>query len=292
MARRLLYTAEMRDGQIHKLLGYAGICLCLAMCAAVSSGRRSMRTAQVRQLRAEPQQCLPRWIFIPDVPNMRDMGGWPVAGGRRVRMGMIYRSSAFDRKLKWYDFGFRPHASAASVDFITKNLGVRTDLDLRSAKETEGMSQSPLGPSVQWINIPAAAYGAIDSPEGRSAFASVFRVLLNVDNYPVVLHCQFGRDRAGTVAFLLNGLLGVPTEKLADDWELSTVWFETGRYTRERCAGAIVAAMNHYAGGTFAEKVVSYVESLGFTRAEIDRFVELMTEKVDGIIAGKKGAPL
>ena len=56
--------------------------------------------------------------------------------------------------------------------------------------------------------------------------------------------------------------------------------------------GLLLAAMNHYAGGTFAEKVVSYVGSLGFTRAEIDRFVELMTEKVDGIIAGRQGEPL
>jgi len=39
---------------------------------------------------ARPGQLIP----IKTVPNLRDMGGWPVTGGR-VRSGLLYRSAEF-----------------------------------------------------------------------------------------------------------------------------------------------------------------------------------------------------
>ena len=32
-------------------------------------------------------------IDIPTAPNLRDLGGYPAAGGRRVRTGQLYRSA-------------------------------------------------------------------------------------------------------------------------------------------------------------------------------------------------------
>jgi protein-tyrosine phosphatase len=40
-----------------------------------------------------------RKIDIPSVPNLRDSGGYAVAGGGRVRMGQLYRSEALRRAL-------------------------------------------------------------------------------------------------------------------------------------------------------------------------------------------------
>ena len=239
-----------------------------------------MHPAQVRRCQAESVGSVPRLIFLPDVPNMRDIGGWRTVDGRYVKQGMIYRSAAFDRKQKWFDFGNRPHVSDETVDFLVKEVGVKTDLDLRSARETKGMSGSPLGSSVNWLNIPALAYGTIDTPEGRAAFARIFRVLLDRNNYPIVLHCQFGRDRAGTVVYLVNGLLGVPANNLEYDWELSQTWYGSKRYSKERCLAAIAAALHRYPGETFAQKVRAYVVSLGFSETEVDRFVDFMTQSV------------
>ena len=241
-------------------------------------GCRTMHPAQVHRCQAESIGSVPRMVFVPDVPNMRDIGGWRTTNGRQVKQGLIYRSAAFDRKQKWFDFGNRPHVSDETVDFLVKEIGIKTDLDLRSVRETKGMSGSPLGPSVNWLNIPALAYGTIDTPEGRAAFARIFRVLLDRSNYPIVLHCQFGRDRAGTVVYLVNGLLGVPVDSLDYDWELSQTWYSSRRYSKERCIAALVAALQGYPGETFARKVRAYVVSLGFSEAEVDRFVDFMTE--------------
>ena len=38
----------------------------------------------------------PRIIYLPDVRNIRDMGGWTGLGGRKIRQGMVYRSGGLN----------------------------------------------------------------------------------------------------------------------------------------------------------------------------------------------------
>ncbi len=45
------------------------------------------------------EDVAPRLIRVPGVPNMRDLGG-RVAGGRRVRQGLVYRSSGLNNNAK------------------------------------------------------------------------------------------------------------------------------------------------------------------------------------------------
>jgi len=45
-----------------------------------------------------------------------------------------------------------------------------------------------------------------------------------ISGNPVYFHCTYGADRTGTVAYLLEALLGVPYENRAEDFELSTFW--------------------------------------------------------------------
>jgi len=35
----------------------------------------------------------PRWLCVPGITNVRDMGGWRLSGNRHIRQGLIYRSS-------------------------------------------------------------------------------------------------------------------------------------------------------------------------------------------------------
>jgi protein tyrosine/serine phosphatase len=43
-------------------------------------------------------------------------------------------------------------------------------------------------------------------------------VLADESNYPIFFHCAIGTDRTGTLAYLINGLLGVPEEDLYYDY--------------------------------------------------------------------------
>ena len=173
------------------------------------------------QLRAEgtfrTEDIAPRLIHLSRVHNMRDLGGRVGLNGRRVRQGIVYRSAGLNanaRKSKSKD-GMVPGAvtlTDKSRAYAKDVLGIRTDLDLRSDKECFGMTGSPLGPEVKWIKISSSAYSGMAKDSGKSAFTQVFRVFLDEKNYPIDFHCIAGADRTGSLAFILNGLLGVDEE--------------------------------------------------------------------------------
>ena len=58
-----------------------------------------------------------------------------------------------------------------------------------------------------------------------------FETIANPDNLPVYIHCTAGADRTGTICYLINGVLGVDYEDLAQDFEL-TSFSEQGRRWR------------------------------------------------------------
>lgn len=87
------------------------------------------------------------------------------------------------------------------------------------------------------------------------------------------------QDRAGTLAFLVNGILGVSPEDLVRDWEASALrkdehdWFN-----RNNTYAALLEVMNRYPGETLNDRIVSYVKSTGFTDDGIARLRSLLKE--------------
>ncbi len=51
---------------------------------------------------------------------------------------------------------------------------------------------------------------------------TIFSTLADESNYPVYFHCNAGADRTGTLAFLIEGLLGVSYEDTIRDFELTS----------------------------------------------------------------------
>lgn len=213
---------------------------------------------------------------VAGIRNMRDLGGWTGRDGRLVRRGRVFRSGALNRSCKrWYRSD--KTLPARSCAYLVETLGVKTDVDLRNDRECEGMEGSPLGSSVVWRHIPFWAYVQLSTRRGRAAFAEIFRVFLDEGNYPILFHCQRGRDRAGTVAFVLNALLGVSEDDLRHDWAFSE-WSKGTRDVSFVKIDDLIHVFLPYPGRTLNEKVEAFVTSLGFTEAEIDHFRALMLE--------------
>ena len=139
------------------------------------------------------------------------------------------------------------------------------------------MTGSPLGTNAVWRHIPFLAYARLGNPEGRKAFAEVFRTLLDERAYPAVIHCRAGRDRAGTAVFLLNALLGVPERDLRRDWEYTERARRNASFSYRRLEGTfeVLAA---YPGETVNARAEAFVRSLGFTDADLTKFRSLMLE--------------
>ena len=207
---------------------------------------------------------------------MRDIGGWCVVGGGHVRTGLVYRSAALNTSyVRWY----RPKwmIPEVSCDYLAGELGIRTDLDLRKCDEVGGVSSSPIGHDVNWRNIPAKAYADVVSKEGKDAFARMFKLFLDRRNYPILFHCRAGRDRAGTLAFLLNGLLGVQDADLERDWKYT--WIGQGEKKDDAFAlDSLRKALEGYQGDSIQKRIESFVKSLSFTDADLLTFREIMLE--------------
>ena len=225
----------------------------------------------------------PRQFALEGAFNLRDLGGWTGLGGRRVRQGLIYRSAGFNDnstdggsdRAAWRPA--KPRFGAETAAEIVRATGIRTDVDLRSEWETHGMSGSPLGPDVRWVQASSKAYGEMDRPEARAAFAKVFATLKNRRNLPAVFHCITGADRTGTVAYLVNALLGVAEGDLVADWETTALYNTYGGFTHAKIA-KLEALLDGYPGVTRAEKAAAYVKDCGFTDEDIAEFREMMLE--------------
>ena len=246
--------------------------------------------AGVRRAYALPLGDVPRMVLLPDVSNFRDIGGWRAMNGMTVRQGMVYRSGRLNKSWRWYrpDFS-RETLSERTKRFLSVELGIRTEIDLRKEINCRGMTESPIGPEVRFVNIPANAYDGMASEDGREAFKRVFKVLLRQENYPVLLHCVEGSDRTGSVVFVLNGLLGVSESDLVKAWELSRIWNGRDDFVYDRLLARIVPVFDGYNGATLRERIEGYVISLGFSYEDIEVFRRLMLSDAKGDT--EKGEP-
>ena len=154
-----------------------------------------------------------RTITIDGVSNTRDGGGWTTVDGKKVKQGMFYRGGKLE------------DITQDGKDVMLKQLGIKTDMDLRNSTETS-LSSSPIG-CENYLNYSGPYYWGgptdpvINADAYQEALANEILAFANKDNYPIYVHCSLGRDRTGTICFLINALLGVSEKDLYLDYEFS-----------------------------------------------------------------------
>lgn len=154
--------------------------------------------------------------------NFRDIGGYPAAGGRHVRWGLIYRSAG------------QPLLTPADQAQIAR-LNLANLVDLRSTEERRlaptriqnvrynavGYSIAALMPAGgQPVRNGSALYRglpALLAPHVRL----VFDRLLNEPG-ALAYNCSAGQDRTGFVTAMILLALGVPQPVVMADYTLST----------------------------------------------------------------------
>ena len=261
------------------VIAVAVIGLLLSGCRNVPNDGAALRAAFPKMSRAERGRILEdaamRKILAEGTPyeidgvfNFRDLGGKTGLDGRRVRTGVLYRSARFDQVT---DAGRRR---------IVGELGVRTDLDLRRKSELVVKDASPLGDGVRFELTPIPLYDGIFTKDGRAAFARALKVAMDERNWPLAFHCKTGKDRTGTLAFVLLTLLGVDEETICLDWELTAFHVpELSRLSHAPRYDRLLAGFMELSGATLREKVEGYVHSLGISEKEISEFRERMLER-------------
>lgn len=172
------------------------------------------------KIRSVKTNDITRTIYAPGVHNMRDLGGYMTASGTRTKQGLLYRCANLD-KIK-----------ADGKKVLVKELGIKTDLDLR--KEGEGTVGTTSPALKNYLHRRGAKYeDIIGDNDARERFVQGVKVFADKNNYPMLFHCTYGRDRTGTLAFIINGLLGVSKKNLYRDYEL-TFLTNKGSHTPEK----------------------------------------------------------
>ncbi len=200
---------------------------------------------------------VPRVLYVPGGSNFRDLGGLYAAGDLMIPCGMLYRSSAI---------AVPQHEDA---------FGIATELDLRWKNETNGQTASVWGENAKYLNIPAKLYGAMFTSSGMANYAELFRVFTKAENYPIHFHCVVGADRTGTLAFLLEAVLGVSEEGIRVDYLFSS--FSSPRYFN--AIDALIRGMDAFAVNAddcLQCKAERYLLKAGVTAEEIRAFQKLV----------------
>ncbi|MFF0478688.1 tyrosine-protein phosphatase [Streptomyces sp. NPDC004284] len=183
-------------------------------------------------------------IPATSVANLRDLGGLPLADGRSVRSGLVFRSAQLDR--------LDPAEPAVA------GLGIRTVIDFRTGTEradrpdrlptgarllvadvlADYLAGSGLPPAARLkvlLSDPALAEEHLGGGRVRAAFARTYRTFVSGDSArasyrallgelgtpgagPLLFHCSAGKDRTGWAATVVLSLLGADEETVRAEY--------------------------------------------------------------------------
>lgn len=223
--------------------------------------KRIKPTGKVRMLR-----------FYGYVKNCRDLGGWDCDGGT-VKYGKLFRSAVVESVETWID------------PKIAKNIGIRHQVDFRSDAEAHYITESTLGSEVRYHRFPLELYydkcvdtTSTDYPTLKKVFRTIIEAAIHDEG--LVYNCSLGRDRTGTVTFMLLALLGVAKADIDKDYELSSF---SGlkplqyAYRTDSNYRALVSYMPTFGGETLRDNAVWWFIKAGFSLAELNAFRSAMT---------------
>jgi protein-tyrosine phosphatase len=189
------------------------------------------------------EPALDRVIHLQGTTNTRDLGGYATSDHRTLRWRQIIRSENLSR--------------LTESDFRQlEEMGIKTVVDLRTEREREQAPtvwqgdhppkfyHFPIGDAHnEWFNAQrklvksnrfteeeslahmVEGYRMI-ADEGPASFQQLMNVVLDQSNWPILVHCSAGKDRAGVAAALILETLGVDRATIMEDFLLTN---EVGR---------------------------------------------------------------
>jgi protein-tyrosine phosphatase len=190
-----------------------------------------------------------RVIHLKGTSNTRDIGGYQISDNRTLRSGQIIRSENLSR--------------LTANDFQKlEEIGVKTVIDLRTDKEHDQSPtvwqgdnpprfyHFPIGDSHNdWFNAQRKMMKSNRFTEkqaskhmvegyrmiaevGPPSYQKLMGLVLDQSNWPILIHCNAGKDRAGIATTLILEALGVDRETIMEEFLLTN---EIGR-TQEKAA--------------------------------------------------------
>jgi len=263
-----------------------------------------------------------RMIHVDGISNVRDLGGYKTYNGN-VNYGLLYRGGKLNGTVSGEAITDEGKAT------MLNQLGIKTEIDLRSAGDDGGQTQNAIGEGVRYVKASLGQYANVidyatwlnlgkDKVSGgydannKNTIKRLFELLADKSNYPVYFHCNAGADRTGTLALLINGLLGVDEQALIKDYELTT-FSRYGKRLRSSLTedgksftssgimqnnssnyvamGLLINALkaNYSDNGTINEAIYNFlIEYIGLSNDTINGIKEILLSELPSDIVCKK----
>ena len=281
----------------------------------------------------------PRIIYseTSDLTNTRDLGGWSTTDGKVVKQGLIYRAPEWE----WSAIRESESGNYFEMPYLRDVLGIKLEVDLRAMSGSGVTGQT----YVDYFNCGSVYESTIDSSIPRffceqagatTSFPSYAgfnssdknrkAIWLTFTNFcdvvkadgttkPVIFHCSHGKDRTGSLAYVLLGVLGVPLDSIERDWALS--WYSEGKYdvymnsngpsktvntANSWLLDKLTTEINKYSGSTLKDKCYNYLLACATSasvsednaKALIDNYISIMLEEPEAaaVDPSKVSAPV
>jgi protein-tyrosine phosphatase len=175
-----------------------------------------------------------RIISFENIVNFRDLGGYAAQSGKKIALRKLYRS------------GGLLHMSQKDKARLKNEIKLKTVIDLRSPDDVQKLKASRLLEEMgaKYFNVPFRP----DVPDyyqkelelckttsdmgeiylyriNHITFArkliNILEIMADPQYYPLLFHCEAGKDRTGIQAALLLKLLGVFDADIINDYALT-----------------------------------------------------------------------
>jgi protein-tyrosine phosphatase len=184
-------------------------------------------------------------IHLDGVYNFRDIGGHPARNGRRMKLGILFRSDDLAKLTKKDIESLRglnlkticdlrgKNERTSSPDHVPAALGIRSvNIPIFSPHQDPGRVQRLLFflrgkfKGMDFEKVVQDLYHAM-AIEHVAQIREVICLVSDERNLPALIHCTGGKDRTGFVAALIQLLVGVPRPVVLDDYLLSNKFIAT-----------------------------------------------------------------
>ncbi len=183
-----------------------------------------------------------RSVVMDSVQNLRDLGGYPSSkNNKSTRWGKVFRSGEL--------------TALSDRDTIRlDNLKIKTIIDLRTEQEVAASPIVYKKARIEHIPISTGNFSNIMERiyEGRvrkgdgvlfmqdlylqyvtensGQLAKAMEIFSDEENYPLLLNCNLGKDRAGFLSALFLYVLNIPEEIIMNDYLATNDYFDLKRY--------------------------------------------------------------
>lgn len=204
-----------------------------------------------------------RMLYMENIVNVRDLGGWECDGGRVAYNKLI-------RGTQLVDSSGAQSISSLDAEVLLNAVGILAELNWQETTEDGAITASILGSGVAFQRCPLNndnGYTTQISGDNLSTFIEGIQWGMEqvIAGHPVYMHCAAGRDRTGIAAFVFNAVLGVSENDLDRDYELTRFDGTSGTTITRGTTNWVnfKNALKDYTGDTLRDKVIYWLRTNG-----------------------------